>query len=221
MDNFGHYFLSNVNNITFFALKSHKNTSSGGKQPCCLFCLFLLVVSGLRDWGERHNLLGWTFQLDASLDIALIWDERMSEHPFNAVCKNPVLLLGRFRLVKSLSWYINHLCMCVLKLFKAFSIRNASLLISTNSLTQNVFLNSQKGSFCPAFKYEKCGFKFTFHLEMRVIMNPSCLGFAFQFSVTDFKSPAEASARTATEDRAITGQSLESEKGVCRERFWG
>lgn len=30
---------------------------------------------------------------------------------------------------------------------------------------------------------------------MRVIMNPSCLGFAFQFSVTDFKSPAEASAR--------------------------
>jgi len=29
---------------------------------------------------------------------------------------------------------------------------------------------------------------------MQVIMNSSCLGFAFQFSVTDFKSPAEASA---------------------------
>lgn len=144
---------------------------------------------------ERRDLLRWTFQLNASLDITLTWGKRMSEHPFNAICKNPVLLLGRFHLLKSLTWYINHLCMCVLKLFKAFSIRNASLLISTNSLTQNVFLNSQKGSFCPAFKYEKCGFKFTFHLEMQVIMNPSCLGFAFQFSVTDFKSPAEASAR--------------------------
>lgn len=58
-----------------------------------------------------------------------------------------VSLLERFHLVKSLAWCINHLCMCVLKLFKAFSIRNASLLISTNSLTQNVFLNSQKDSF--------------------------------------------------------------------------
>lgn len=45
-------------------------------------------------------------------------------------------------------------------------------------------------------------------------MNPSCLGFAFQFSDTDFKSPADASARTSTEDRAIPGQSLESEKGL-------
>lgn len=50
-------------------------------------------------------------------------------------------------------------------------------------------------------------------------MNPSCLGFAFQFSVTDFKSTAEASARRGTEDRAVTGQSLESEKGLSREIF--
>lgn len=149
----------------------------------------------------------------------------MSEHPFNAICKNPVSLLGRFRLVKSLTWYINHLCMCVLKLFKAFSIRNASLLISTNSLTQNVFLNSQKGSFCPAFKYEKCGFKFTFHLEMRVIMNPSCLGFAFQFSVTDFKSPAEASARAVagaqSSNRAEPGVQGRSEQELEQREMLG
>lgn len=113
-----------------------------------------------------YDLLGWTFQVNASLDVTLTWGKRMSEHPFNVTCKKPVLLLGRFHLVKSPTWYINHLCMCVLKLFKAFSIRNASLLISTNSLTQNVFLNSQKGSFCPVLKYEKCGFKFAFHLEM-------------------------------------------------------
>lgn len=50
-------------------------------------------------------------------------------------------------------------------------------------------------------------------------MSPSCLGFAFQFSVTDFKSPEEASARTGTEDRAVTGQSLESEKRLSREIF--
>lgn len=179
------------------------------------FCLFYL---GTGAGGKKHNLLGWTFQLNASLDITLIWGKRMSEHPFNAICKNPVLLLGRFRLVKSLTWYINHLCMCVLKLFKAFSIRNASLLISTNSLTQNVFLNSQKGSFCPAFKYEKCGFKFTFHLEMRVIMNPSCLGFAIQFSVTDFKSAAEASARAVagaqSNNRAEPGVRGRSEQEI-------
>lgn len=136
-----------------------------------------------------------------------------------------VKTLGRFRLVKSLTWYINHLCMCVLKLFKAFSIRNASLLISTNSLTRNVFLNSQKGSFCPVLKYEKCGFKFTLHLEMWSIMNPSCLGFAFQFSVTDFKSRAEASAGADVEHRATTGQSLELEEGASRswsaEGCWG
>lgn len=31
MDNFGHCFLSNVNKVTFFAPKSHKNATSGGK----------------------------------------------------------------------------------------------------------------------------------------------------------------------------------------------
>lgn len=98
---------------------------------------------------EGHHHLGWNFQLNASLDITLIWGKRMKKHPFSAICKKRVSLLGRFRLVKSLAWYINHLCMCALKLFKDFSIRNASLLISTNSLTQNVFLNSQKGSFLP------------------------------------------------------------------------
>lgn len=51
------------------------------------------------------------------------------------------------------------------------------------------------------FKLEKCGFKFTFHLEMCII-NPSCLGFAFQFSVTYFKSPAEASARAVAGARS-------------------
>jgi len=124
------------------------------RMPHCLSRLFLLCLCdpGMGARGERHNLLGWTSQLNASLDITLIWGKRMSEHPCNAICKNPVPLLGRLCLVKSLTWYINHLCMCVLKLFKAFSIRNASLLVSTNSLTQNVFLNSQKGSFCPAFK---------------------------------------------------------------------
>lgn len=47
-------------------------------------------------------------------------------------------------------------------------------------------------------------------------MNPSCLGFAFQFSVTDFKSQAEASAGAGVEHRATTGQNLELEEGASR-----
>lgn len=153
------------------------------KSSLCVVsaCAIQALGQRLRDWEAERLRDRWNFQLNASLHITLIWGNRMNEHPFSAICKKCVSLLERFHLVKSLAWHINHLYMCVLKLFKTFSIRNASVLISTNSLTQNVFLNSQKGSFLSCALTWKMWFQVNF--SFRNVSYYESQLFAFRFPI--------------------------------------